>query len=363
MMTTVLMVSGSWPPQACGVGDYTERLCCELERNDIAVVRFANDGLSQPYSFEAVRQVNEADCDFVHIQYPTAGYGRSFTPSALPSRIRGKPVIVTLHEYASFRWYRRPWFSPFARRCATRIFTTDEERDLFADRFPTRNGIDLTIEIASNIPVAASATRRLGRVSYFGLIAPNKGIEAFLELCEISGTAPNDLTFELIGAVPDQHRRYAEAILQRASACKALLSIDLSNEAVAKRLAASTFAYLPFPDGASAKRGTLAAAIVNGLIVITRHMPITPEWVRSATLEAETPAEALQVLTRLQQDGPQREAAAKRSASAASRFRWDAIAQRHADLYRDLSNSSAECERDVASAPMASAACESRLAS
>ncbi len=363
MMTTVLMVSGSWPPQACGVGDYTERLCCELERNDIAVVRFANDGLSKPYSFDTVRQVNEADCDLVHIQYPTAGYGRSFTPSALPSRVRGKPVIVTLHEYSSFRWYRRPWFSPFARRCATRIFTTDEERQLFERRFPSRNGIDLTVDIASNIPVAVSATRRVGRVSYFGLIAPNKGIEAFLDLCEIAGATPNDLTFELIGAVPAQHRRYAEAILQRASACNALLSLDLANEAVAKRLAASTFAYLPFPDGASGKRGTLAAAIVNGLIVVTRHTPITPEWIRSATLDANVPAAAFKVLTLLQQDGRQRDAAAKLSAQAASRFRWDAIAQRHADLYRHLLNNSADSERDCAGAPMASAAYESRLAS
>lgn len=362
-MTTVLMVSGSWPPQACGVGDYTERLCCELEQNDIAVVRFANGRLSQPYSFEVIRQVNEADCDLVHIQYPTAGYGRSFTPSALPSRVGGKPVIVTLHEYSSFRWYRRPWFSPFAQRCAARIFTTDEERQLFARRFPSRNGIDLTVEIASNIPVAASAPRRPGRVSYFGLIAPNKGIEAFLDLCETAAANASGLTFELIGAVPNQHRRYAEVILQRASACKVLLSIDLANEAVAKRLAASTFAYLPFPDGASAKRGTLAAAIVNGLIVVTRHTPISPDWIRAATLEARTPAEALGVLTLLQQDGRLREAAAKRSALAASRFRWDAIAQRHAELYRQLLNIPADSEHDVARAPVAPASYESRMAS
>jgi glycosyltransferase involved in cell wall biosynthesis len=360
MMTTVLMVSGSWPPQACGVGDYTERLCCELERNDIAVVRFADDGLSQPYSFGAIRQVNEANCDVVHIQYPTAGYGRSFTPSALPSRVHGKPVIVTLHEYASFRWYRRPWFSPFARRCATRIFTTDEERELFQRRFPARNGIDLTVEIASNIPVAANAARRPGRVSYFGLIAPNKGIEAFLDLCEVARANPNNLTFELIGAIPDQYRRYAEAILQRASACDALLSIDLPNDAVAKRLAASSFAYLPFPDGASAKRGTLAAAIVNGLIVVTRHTPITPGWVRSATLDTRTPDDALDVIARLQQDGRQREVAAKRSALVASRFRWDAIAQRHADLYRHLLNIPANGAREGATA---STRYESRMAS
>jgi glycosyltransferase involved in cell wall biosynthesis len=362
-MTTVLMISGTWPPQACGVGDYTERLCCELEQNDIAVARFADRKLSRPYSFDIIRKVKEAECDLVHIQYPTAGYGRSFTPSALPMIIRDRPVVVTLHEYSNFRWYRRPWFAPFAPGCSARIFTTDEERELFQRRFPARNGTDLTVEIASNIPVAASAARYPGRVSYFGLIAPNKGIEAFLDLCEAARESPHGLTFELIGAIPGQHRRYADAILKRASACDVLLSIDLPNGAVAKRLAASTFAYLPFPDGASAKRGTLAAAIVNGLIVITRHTPITPGWIRSATLDVRTPDDALDAIARLQQDGRHREAATKRSVLAASRFRWDAIAQRHAELYRNLLNIPADGARKDASAAMASGRYKSRMAS
>jgi glycosyltransferase involved in cell wall biosynthesis len=360
-MTTVLMVSGSWPPQACGIGDYTERLCCELEQSGIDVSRFVEGGLSRLYSSEAVRRANEADCDLVHIQYPTAGYGRSLTPSALPSSVRDKPVVVTLHEYSVFRWYRRAWFSPYARHCAARVFTTDEERGLFQRRFPDRGGADLTIEIASNIPAAVNVTGSPNRVSYFGLIAPNKGIEAFLDLCEIAGAALSSFTFDLIGAIPDQHRHYAEAILQRASACQVEIAADLPNDAVAKRLATSTFAYLPFPDGASGKRGTLAAAIVNKLIVITRHSDITPSWIRSATMDAQRPEDALKLLTRLHADSPQREAAAKQSALAASRFRWDAIAQRHAELYRSLLSINADGA--VAAASLASSPYESRMAS
>ena len=153
-MTTVLLVSGSWPPQPCGVGDYTERLARELERHGIGVIRFGNDGFARPFSPAIVSEIGRAPCDIVHIQYPTAGYRRSFTPSALAFGLRGKPVVVTLHEYASFRWYRRAWFAPFAQRCAARIFTTGEERALFESRFPARKGLDLTVEIGSNIPAA-----------------------------------------------------------------------------------------------------------------------------------------------------------------------------------------------------------------
>ncbi len=362
-MTKVLMVSGSWPPQACGVGDYTERLCLELEQSGVDVVRFVDDGLSRLYSSKAVRRADEMDCDVVHVQYPTTGYGRSLTPGALPWRVRNKPVVVTLHEYSVFRWYRRAWFSPYARHCAARIFTTDEERNLFQCRFPGRGGADLTIEIASNIPVATNTARDQNRVAYFGLIAPNKGIEAFLELSESAPTISDDFTFELIGAIPEQYRRYATAIIQRASASKVEIAIDLPNDTVAQRLAASAFAYLPFPDGASAKRGTLAATIVNRLIVITRHSDITPGWIRSATLDARRPEEALKLLLLLRTDSRQREAAARQGALAVPRFRWDTIARRHAELYQSLLNSAANGASDAAVWPSAATSPESRMAS
>jgi glycosyltransferase involved in cell wall biosynthesis len=362
-MTTVLMISGSWPPQPCGVGDYTDRLCRELEQNGVEVVRFASEALSQIYSHDTIRQASELQCDLIHIQYPTAGYGRSLTPSAVPRLIRNRPVVVTLHEYSVFRWYRRAWFSPYARHCAARIFTTDEERGLFERRFPGRRGDDLTIEIASNIPMATGVTPQAGRVSYFGLIAPAKGIEAFLDLCEQARAAANGLTFELIGAIPDQHRRYAETIIQRAAACGVQLSIDLPNETAATRLAASTFAYLPFPDGATAKRGTLAAALVNKLIVITRHSSLTPDWIKSATFDAKTPEEALALITRLNADAQQREMAAKRSLSTAARFRWEAIAQRHAELYRQLLDGRTDPAQAPAILSSTSPAREARLAS
>lgn len=335
-MTTVLMVSGSWPPEACGVGDYTDRLCQSLEANGVAVERFADPRLSEIYSHGAVRRARESACDIVHIQYPTAGYGRSYIPAALPMSVRAKPVVVTLHEYSVFRWYRRAWFSPYARHCAARIFTTDDERRVFEQRFAARSGLDETIEIGSNIPAAAGVARDPARVIYFGLLAPNKGLEDFLDLVALAQAAGSALRFEIVGAVPARHRPYAETQLQRASAMGVALSIDGPDEQVAERLAGATYAYLPFPDGASGKRGTLAAAIVNRLIVVTRHSALTPAWMQAATRDAATPQQALAVLTSLGGDTASRETAAKQSGEAGVRYRWDAIASRHAALYHGL---------------------------
>lgn len=337
-MTTVLMISGSWPPQACGVGDYSEMLCDELERHAVSTVRFASNNFAKPLSLEIIREIKGKDCDLVHIQYPTVGYRRSFTPSAIARGVSSKPVLVTFHEYSVFNWYRHSWFAPFARYCNARIFTTDDERALFQRRFPARKGADLTIGIGSNIPVSPPVARQPGGVCYFGLIAPNKGIEEFLDLCAVAGSDANGLTFELIGAIPERCRGYADQILQRARACGVHMSLQLSDDAVADRLAKSTFAYLPFPDGASAKRGTLAAAIVNGLIVITPHTWKTPDWIQAASVDAKTLLNALGAILRMQNDTRQRTEIAKRIAGAAQRFRWDEIARQHVGLYRRLLN-------------------------
>ncbi|KQY98115.1 hypothetical protein ASD45_19245 [Pseudolabrys sp. Root1462] len=335
-MTTVLLVSGSWPPQVCGVGDYTQVLGHELAKAGVEVRRFASDRFSQLYARSILEEIESVDCDVIHIQYPTVGYGRSLTPSAIARVIRDRPVVVTLHEYSVFKPYRRAWFSPFAKHCAARVFTTDEERALFAQRFPRRGGIDATIEIGSNVPAAAGRPRLPDLVCQFGLIAPNKGLESFLELARLAGAAESGLTFEMIGAIPERHQRYADDIIAQAKTLGVKVLLQLPDHAVAERLATATFAYLPFPDGATAKRGTLAAAFVNGLIVATHHSRITPDWIRAATLDTATPQDALGALTHLQANATARADLRHRVATASDHFRWDAIADRHAALYQSL---------------------------
>ena len=67
-------------------------------------------------------------------------------------------------------------------------------------------------------------------------------------------------------------------------------------------------------------------------------------------------------LTRLRADTRRLEAAVQQSALASSRFRWDEIALRHADLYRSLLEG-ADKRRRAAAAPSAFASFESRMAS
>jgi glycosyltransferase involved in cell wall biosynthesis len=335
-MTTVVMVSGSWPPSACGVGDYAELLCRNLEAAGIDVRRYGHAHLSRWYSSSVMDELAASNCDVIHVQYPTTGYGSSFVPGAIAQCVRGKPVVATLHEYSLFSFYRKPWFTPFARFCATRIFTTGFERALFAERFPQRNGFDTIIEAASNTPVGAPANRAENKVVYVGLIAPNKGIEDFIEFCEIARANDLDVAADLIGAVPPQNHTYTNSVIARARGAGINVECNLPTEQVADRLAQATFAYLPFPEGASAKRGALAAAMINGLAIITRYGALTPEWLRTVTVGVASPEEACQAVLRLTRDAPARRELVRRTALAAKRFSWDTVTARHVELYERL---------------------------
>jgi glycosyltransferase involved in cell wall biosynthesis len=349
-MATVLMVSGSWPPAACAVADYADLLCRHLEAAGVDVARYSHPHFSRPYSPAILNDIAASNCDIIHIQYPTAGYGRSFVPSAVPRRVRGKPVVVTLHEYALFRFYRKPWFAPFARYCATRVFVNPSDRALFQARFPKRNGFDTTIELASEIPVGAAADRTESKVIYLGPIAPHRGIEEYLEFCAIARTRSRNITAELIGAIPATHRRFAERVFSKARATGVDVACDLSHDEVASHLSQATFAYLPFPDGASTKRSSIAAAMLNGLAVITRHSALTPDWLRSVTVGVATPDEACQAIMRLGRDVLARRNLVQRAALTAKRFRWESITARHVELYGRLLGLSDEMPAAQASA-------------
>jgi glycosyltransferase involved in cell wall biosynthesis len=155
-------------------------------------------------------------------------------------------------------------------------------------------------------------------------------------LAELARAAGSPFSFEVIGAVQEKHRNYADVVRQRGEAANAEFFFDIPDDAVAKRLAHAGFAYLPFPDGASGKRGTLAAALINKLIVVTRHSAITPPWIVAATLHAGDPADALSQLTNLLENRATWNAVAQKCSAADGRYRWDNIARRHVDLYRSL---------------------------
>ncbi len=324
----IVMVSGSWPPERCGVGDYSDRLASALGAAGAEVVRFGGEGATRSsqlvHSLGRIRQIAP---DVVHIQYPTAGYRRSIGPSLLAAIVRC-PVVVTLHEFTRFRFYRMPWFLPFAFAQGL-VFTSAHERTDFLRRLRHVPRHCETIPIGSNIPVGPDLVRDPRAVCSFGLLMPDKGLEQFLTLAK--SLAGRGYRFSLIGSIPEKFRAYGEAITAEARALGVQVFADETPDGVARQLRLHTYAYLPYPDGATDKRGSLLATLVNGLKIMAPLTDRSHPPIRDCVVEAGSPEQAARILAAVEAGDDPWSGINLQAVSSA--FEWQRIAQRHLSFY------------------------------
>ena len=330
---TVAVTTGSRPPEVCGVGDYTEQLCLALCAIGVNA-RLVHIGRPRLSDLPAIkRKIAETQADLIHIQYPTMGYGRSLVPHLLSSPLIRIPRVVTLHEFSIFKFYWWPAFAAFAWGADARIFSNQIELSAFAANHPLRQGLDVEIPIGSNIPVAPAIKTRSDEVVYFGLIMPNKGLECFLDLAQLSNGGAANRRFLIIGSIPEKFQAFGRRICAKAEMLGIHVELNLPPAQVARRLAAAQFAYLPFPAGACPKRGSMIAALVNGTVVLTRHAANTPDWLRGATVHVESPQDALMKIKQLSADNQERLRVVSAARLLNERFSWPAIAAAHKSLY------------------------------
>jgi glycosyltransferase involved in cell wall biosynthesis len=337
------MISGSWPPAVCGVGDNTHTLVEALTARgaQIDCVRF--DDWSWPRRNDIAAHVRSLGADVVHIQYPTHGYGNSLVPNWLAWRLRDMRVAVTLHEFTALLPSGRlralattvRMFSAYAFSHAL-VFSNENECRAYCRIAPWVRPRSHVVPIGSAIPDRTTAEDRACRIVHFGQIVPGKGLEDYVELAELLQADQSPCRVWLIGAVPRTGQSYAGATLARLRAAGTELLLDAAPETVAHALATSALAYLPFPNGASEKRSSLLAALANGTIVITRHSHLTPDWIRSCTLDASTPIDAFALVRDLLASPARMAALRARTLASRDRFGWDAIAERHLEIYRGM---------------------------
>ncbi len=336
-MLKLALISGSWPPDHCGVGDYARQLAKALEGSGVNVTCLGGSSTASLLGgYRLLDSIKAGRFDLVHLQYPTIGFGRSLVPSLLPLAVGKRPIVVTLHEFSTFKRIRRPWFATFAHFADARVFTSDLERRAFSEIMHPSRGIDAVIPIASNIRTGVSAARVPGSICNFGIISPGKGIEQFLELAAIGRNGPH-FSFNLIGAEVETYADYARAIINRARQLGVKLHLNFPEAEVANLLASQEFAYLPYPDGASARRGTLLAAQQNGAVVLTTHSEQTPAIMRDTTVGVPSPAEAWKQLSYFRVNQEQLERFRARIGRGANHS-WQDIAAAHVDLFERVIN-------------------------
>jgi len=376
----VCLITGAFPPDRCGIGDYTDRLAGSLARlgTDIHVVAAAGHGETPRRLFSVHRVVRRWDLaglrslagllgriapDVVHLQFPSVAFRRSLSYTLAPAVLRSKGfrIVLTLHEYAPAGATSRLRQLAMAAAADRVILTNPEDLALVGWRLFWRRDRLHAVGIGPNIePCAAPAAaggwadresrRRQAGVEpgstlfcFFGNLHPGKGVEELVEAFAAVGRSLPGSRLLLIGSFDPGDAPFEQRVRRRIDAAGPAGAIRVTGflppREVSALLLASDVCVLPFRDGVSLRRGTLLAALCHGLTVITT-CPRTP-------LPAELGGEVLILTPRGDAAGLARAmldfAAAPASARArlragglARRFTWEDIARRTLEVYGKL---------------------------
>ncbi|HMM19576.1 MAG TPA: hypothetical protein PKA10_02480 [Selenomonadales bacterium] len=329
----IAMITGSYPPETCGVGDYTYCLVSALR--DIGVnVEVVNPSSWRISNFQnIVNQIKLVSPDLIHVQYPTRGYGYHLTPQFLSVIL---PVVSTIHEVSQTHILRRLSLLPFFMNSTATVFTNEYEREYVKKYFPWRQNRSTIIPIGSNVPKADATSKDIDDIIYFGLIRPNKGLEQVIDLAKLIVSKNFKYTVRIIGAVDERHSKYFAQLRNNSEGLPVQWNINVPIEEIAAILSRSRIGYLPFPDGASERRGSLLALLTNRVTVITKKGPYMPRAMEEAVLTADTVEQALVIINKLLSESTTLRMCSEKANTYAQRYSWSMIANQHVALYERI---------------------------
>ncbi len=318
----------------CGVKDGAHILAKTLSHIGFDVDVLAPDTWRPADVWKLLQRLRKERYDILHVQYPSIGYRTSLLPHVLGLLRLSHATVTTLHEFSAFPKMQQLSTHAFRLSAGTLLFGSEYERSRFNRVLGLIGAKQEVFPILSQIPAVQSSDRD-ATVVYFGQIRPHKGLEAYLELARRSLELNKRYNFHIMGSVSSAHETYARS-LQKHAPSEILWSFDLPVEEIGGTLGRSFAAYLPFPDGASERRGTLLAALLNGLPVLSRIGSATTPEIRELLVIADDANGALKALDELTARPDEWERISGVSHEHAQKHSWEDVAKRHADVYRAL---------------------------
>ena len=312
---TVAMIVGSFPPMPCGVGDYTAMLCRHLSSKGLRIhvitskaaaegpppatgiiIHAEQPGWSMLQMGRVTRKLREIEPDIVHIQYPSAGFGRGLAPAFLPAMLESSdfypPVVATIHEYRISHPLRRMASSFLAHYAEGLIFPDQFERDVFYKRNRSlHDKPNRVIPVGASLPPSPEMSPEVREVRrqarrhewgiydsrpvflHFGIPSPSKGIDDILLALARLNREDFDHHLVLAGRFEperDSYHRYLRALMMKLGLMSSTTILGtLPAEEVADVMNACDVGLFPFRDGVSLRRTSWVAALVNDLPTIT----------------------------------------------------------------------------------------------
>ncbi|WP_244465886.1 glycosyltransferase [Devosia soli] len=232
-----------------------------------------------------------ADRDAVIFNFPIVGWKpKLFSPAlaALATRVLGKDVVVFLHEWLALDWKRRIVLAPVVVLATRLCFSSPEIADEFSGtrlaRFTTRKRQIVPIPPNIGSPavpettehsLALAAQRRMGRfiLAQFGSIYPKKQSDVVLKVAAHLIDEGHDVGVVFIGSFIKGQDRVEEDFeaavhsLDLANRTTVTGYVDTDAELAAIFAEVDVFCYL-FPEGLTARRGSVLAAALSGKPVV-----------------------------------------------------------------------------------------------
>jgi glycosyltransferase involved in cell wall biosynthesis len=391
----VLMVTGEYPPQLGGVGDYTELLCSHLATLGGSPFVLTNRGLDSRVTsidqneFKVIRDVEgwgpgsweqivsaAAKCRarIVHIQYQAAAYDMNPAVNTLPAYLRvrlpGSRVITTFHDL------RVPYIFPKAgplRRAAIHTLDRLSHATVVTNRadLSSLEGADgelrdrpfkrWLIPLGSNVRCAPppgydravwrakiGADERTLVLSYFGFMNESKGVDVLVD--SVASLMERGIRASLLmvggetGVTDPTNRAFSVKVKQSIAAhrldSRVLWTGFASAQDVSAYLLSSDVCVLPFRDGVSLRRGSLLAALTHGLAVVTTMPdgaePLLRNGENIAMVKRNDPTAIADAVEYLWRDEGRRRQLSMGAQLLAARFKWPDIAAKHMEMYETV---------------------------
>lgn len=330
----ISIVTGSYPPDVCGVGDYSFQLVIALKRLGIKIDVITHDDWSFKNIYDISQKVSDSNSDLLHIQYPTIGFGYSLLPQALCFL---RPSVITLHEFSQANPLRKLSLYPFTIGAKRLLFTSNYEYQCAMQFAPWIEKRVSIIPIGSNIPTSKRKTKRNNNeIVYFGLIRPNKGLEKVQELATKIYDLRLPYVIKIIGNVDPRYNWYIEKLRLQMKNLPVVWEIGLNEIAVADMLGCADVAYLPFPDGVSERRGSLLAVMANAVPTVTTKGKYAPSDLMDCVAVADNVEDVLRKILELLHDDMYRNSLVEKGCNYVRKFSWNYIASQHVSIYQSL---------------------------
>jgi glycosyltransferase involved in cell wall biosynthesis len=374
------LITGEYPPDQGGVGDFTHEIGKGLAALDHSVhVITGKSPISNPQSpisvhreisdwswgcWKQIRQVAQREqLDVLNVQFQTAAYGMHPAIHFVPRRKGRPPVAVTFHDLkvpylfpkaGPLRWKA---VEMLAQRADGVIVTNREDESHITFHVSRIARIPIGSNIAPRLPGAYDrdawrARWRIGPqdllLGYFGFLNERKGGEDLVEVLAalLARGLPAHLLFVggRVGSSDPTNVAYARQIdrliAERGLSKRVHHTEFVPPEEVSASLEAVDVCVLPYRDGVSMRHGSMHACLAHGRPIVTTQPAVeTPEFRDGENMllvPREDTAALADSVARLANDADLRARLEKGAVTLAKEFTWDRIAARTAEFFAGL---------------------------